>query len=122
MQGHSIELRVLLLQWADEAIKAYRLVMFTLYVDDASIEAAGPAAMVEREVNGAVGHFVASVQRMGMEFSPTKNCCIASCQDLAGSIARAFPGLGMTFAKRVKSLGGALGDGRVRNNSVSSSV
>jgi hypothetical protein len=71
--------------------------------------------MVKREVIGAIRYFVKCVEAMGMEFSPTKNCCIASCQDLAQGIARALPGLRMAVEKRVKSLGGALGGGKVRN-------
>jgi hypothetical protein len=111
----TIELRVILFQWAEETTRLHHLITLKLYVDDASLEAAGPSRMVKREVIGAITHFVKCVEAMGMEFSPTKNCCIASCQDLAEGIARELPGLRMTVAKRVKSLGGALGGGKVRN-------
>ena len=114
----TIELRVLLLQWAEETTRLYRLVTLTLYVDDASLEAAGPPAMVKQEVTGAIKHFVDAVEAMGMDFSPTKNCCIASRQDLAADIARASPSLQMRLERRVKSLGSALGAGKVRNATV----
>ena len=114
----TIELRALLLEWAEETNRCYHLVSLTLYVDDASLEAAGQAAMVSSAIINATRHFASRIQAMGMEFSPTKNCCIASRPFLARSIARALPDLSMKAEHHVKSLGGGLGGGRRRNASI----
>ena len=53
-----------------------------------------------------------------MEFSPTKNACLASSPKLAQTIGRALRGLQIGVQMRAKSLGGALGAGRRRNAQV----
>eukprot|EP00973_Karenia_brevis_P055654 7739648-Karenia_brevis.AAC.1 len=55
---------------------------------------------------------------MGMEFSQTKNVCMASPGDLADQIAQDLPHLKIAVTRRAKSLGGALGSGKVRNTQV----
>ena len=114
----TIELRVLLFQWAEEIVRSYPLITLQLYVDDSTIEAAGPVLRVKRAVVGAVRHFVERVEAMGMEFSHTKNCCVATSVALASDITQELPFLHMEVVKRTKSLGGALGAGVVRNASV----
>ena len=50
-----------------------------------------------------------------MEFSDTKNCCVASCPVLAEAVACSVPKLRMKAQQRPQSLGGALGGGTRRN-------
>jgi hypothetical protein len=114
----TIELRVLLLQWLDETASISRIVTLTVYVDDTSIEASGPEVSVKNAVSRATKHFTNSLRRIGMEFSPSKNGCIASSDRLASSVIRAVAGLPVSFQRRAKSLGGALGGGARRNTQV----
>ena len=114
----SIELRVLLLSCAEETGALHHMTTLTVYVDDTGIEPAGPAAAVKRAVVGAARHFGDSIQAMGMEFSHTKNVCLASCPHLARGITAALPSLRIATAVRAKSLGGALSSGRHRNTRV----
>jgi hypothetical protein len=109
---------VLLLQWLDETAAMSRIVCLTVYVDDTSIEAVGPDLAVKRTVVEATKHFTSSLQSIGMEFSPTKNNCLASSPRLAHSIIQSLRGLRAEVVQRAKSLGGALGAGRRRNTQV----
>ena len=112
------ELRVLLLQWLDEAAALSRIVTLTVYVDDTSIEAEGSALAVRLAVTKTTRHFTDSLRSIGMEFSPTKNACVASSDGLAERIVKALPGLKACSQRRVKSLGGALATGKRRNTQV----
>jgi hypothetical protein len=114
----TIELRVLLIQWLDETVAKFRLVTMSVYVDDTGIEAAGPALAVKRSVIGATKHFTKSLEHIGMEFSHTKNVCLASTGQLAQDIAIEVPHLRVKVETRAKSLGGALGTGKQRNTKV----
>eukprot|EP00973_Karenia_brevis_P010265 1391658-Karenia_brevis.AAC.1 len=53
-----------------------------------------------------------------MEFSPTKNVCIASTARLADVIVQSLPDLVIKRDRMAKSLGCALGNGRIRNTKV----
>ena len=114
----TIELRVLLIQWLDESAAAYSIVTFTVYVDDTSIEATGQAADVAFAVAGATTRFTRSLRMIGMEFSPTKNACLASSTKLARRVINSVPGICVSAQQRAKSLGGALGAGCRRNTQV----
>ena len=61
------ELRVLLIEWAEQTTRLHRLITLTLYVDDAGIEASGPPLMVKQAMVLAVTHFVQCFENMGME-------------------------------------------------------
>ena len=112
------ELRVLLIQWLDETIALFPLASLTVYVDGTSIEATGPPLAVKLTVAGATKHFTKCLRRIGMDFSPTKNGCLASSQKLASAIILQLPGLNANMLERAKSLGGALGTGKKRNAKV----
>ena len=96
----------------------FHLVTLTVYVDDTGVESSGPAKLVRDAAVGATKHFTECLEGMGMEFSHTKNSCVASSSQLACDIARSLPNLHMGVSKRAKSLGGALGGGRLRNTQV----
>ena len=90
----------------------------TCYVDDASIEAAGSASIVEEHLTEATSIFTGELQKVGLEFSATKNVVSASTPALQSAIARRLSGLRMKASQRVKSLGMALGAGVRRNMKV----
>jgi hypothetical protein len=113
--GHAtVELRLLIIQWADEAISLFA-VTISIFVDDASIEASGSTKFVVNKVAGATKHFTSSMQKIGMEWSPTKNAILAAKRDTAKQVIDRLPGLRINFTSRAKSLGGALGAGNKRN-------
>jgi len=113
----TVELRLLLI----EAMSQASLVMYvtiTLYVDDATLEAIGPAPVVRCALVEATRIFTAALQSMRMEFSPTKNVCVASSPALARAIVEALPGLALKAARVAKALGGAISGGKLRNTLV----
>jgi hypothetical protein len=55
------------------------------------------------------------MQKIGMEWSPTKNAILAAKKDTAKQVIDRLPGLRINFTSRAKSLGGALGAGNKRN-------
>ena len=60
----TIELRLLLIQWLDEATKLSSLVSLTVYVDDISVEAVASETAILRELSVVAQH-VANSQRNG---------------------------------------------------------
>ena len=90
----------------------------TVYVDDTGIEAAGSDMVVKHTLVGATTYFVNCLEGVGMEFSPTKNCCLASSLMLSKEIIKCLPMLKTHATMRAKSLGGALGTGGNRNATV----
>ena len=117
--GHAvIELRLLMLQWLDETVALYHIIVITVYIDDTSLEASGSPGMVEDAVVGATNYLANALTTIGLKFSPTKNAILATDSGLASAIARRLPKLTMALPKGAKSLGGALGAGRRRNAQV----
>ena len=114
----TIEVRSLLIQWVDETTAVFRLITITVYVDDTSLEGSGSSKTVKDNVIGAGQMFTQSLERVGMDFSPTKNTCIASTTELANAIVRSLPDLAIKIARVAKSLGGAVCNGKVRNAKV----
>ena len=113
----TVELRLLLIECVSCA-SLVRYCTITLYVDDSTLEAVGPAPVVRRAVVEAARIFTSAVQAMGMELSSSKNVCVASTPALAQSIADALPGLSIKVARKAKALGGAISGGKVRNTDV----
>ena len=112
------ELRALLIEFLDETVSIYKSIDLTVYVDDSGIESIGSMASVTREVIGATRHITNALVEIGMEWSKTKNGCCASSKQLADGIVQALHGLNVNSNQRQKSLGGALGAGKVRNAKV----
>jgi hypothetical protein len=84
----TVELRLLLLQWLDQALAFDpRLLTATVYVDDVSLECSGSEAQVARTVAAAAHTFTRALEGMGMAFSPTKNAVVASSPALADAIS-----------------------------------
>ena len=110
------------------SIAAYRMprviavavphVELTLFVDDSSIEASGTPKIVERAVVEAARVFTSDLQDLDMDFSDTKNMCLASHPSVADRVVARLPGLGIKRVKAAKSLGGALGGGKRRHTKV----
>ena len=53
-----------------------------------------------------------------MDFSPTKNVCLASTPKLAERVAEGLPRLNLAVARMPKSLGSAIGAGAYRNTQI----
>ena len=75
----------------------------------------GSAVAAQRNVICATMVFTEAVIGAGMEFSPTKNVCLASKDALARRVVAALPHLAVKVVVRTKSLGSALQAGRRRN-------
>jgi hypothetical protein len=113
--GHAtVELRLLIIQWVDETLTLF-MVTISVYVDDASIEAAGSSKFVRHHVAGATKYFTEAMREVGMEWSPSKNAVLAAKKETATAIIDKLPNLKIQFVERAKSLGGALGAGTKRN-------
>eukprot|EP00973_Karenia_brevis_P068421 9516999-Karenia_brevis.AAC.1 len=69
----TIELRVLLIQWADEISSRALHSRFTVYVDDVTIETVGTVRIVKRHHARVTNSFTTALARMRLKFSDTKN-------------------------------------------------
>ena len=114
----TIELRALLIEFLDDTSRLFPRAILSVYVDDTGVEAMGPPAAVVQTVVGAAQHVTAALSAIGMEWSHTKNVVNASSSALASQVASALPLLDLLESRRTKSLGGALGAGKVRNTQV----
>ena len=81
----------------------------TRYVDYVALEMAGTAGRIVEQRPVATVHVTGALQRVGMEFSATKNAVSASSSDLSNELVRKLAGLKVQRRDRVKSLGAALG-------------
>jgi len=113
----TVELRLLIIDCMTQASYVLHIVI-TLYVDDASLEAIGPLEVVKKAVVAAVGIFIQGMRKVGMDFSATKNCCVASTPQLAAQVVGRLPDLGIKIQRVAKSLGGAVTGGKHRNAKV----
>ena len=111
----TIELRVLLVKFLDYAATINPMTYCTVYVDDMSIEAAGPAGSVLAALVPVLVYLAAVVTWLRMEHSPTKNFCCASHTRIGRAIIEALPQLMLSAALRVTSLGAPLAAGRRRS-------
>jgi hypothetical protein len=114
----TIELRLLLIEWLDDTVRLYKMIVVTVFVDDTSLESSGTQSTVIETTIGAVQYFTAALIAIGMEFSLTKNAIMASHSGMAGAILSRCRGLYLTVVNNAKSLGGALSNGRFRNTAV----
>ena len=111
----TIELRLLIIEWADKAVASSPLLTLTVFVDDADIEASGPKNALKDAVVTGTKIFTSGLEGAGMEFSHTKNMCLASDPKLAADVVKALPELGIKRKLAVRSLGGTIGSGVVRS-------
>ena len=119
--GHAtVELRVLLMEWLDEATALCPVVTLTVYVDDIAAEATASESRVLSSLVEVVRCIVASFVMMRLTFSPTKNVCCASRPRLGLALVKSLPDLAIRYRHRVVSLGSGLGAGRRRNAQVAS--
>jgi len=111
----TVELRLLLIEFMDDTVAAFPMVVATLFVDDATIEATGSHDKVLCDTAGAAKFFTQALVEVGHEWSPTKNCIAASHLDLGRDIADRLPGLRLKVDNKAKSLGAALSAGTRRH-------
>ena len=111
----TIELRILLVEWADRAVAMTIFTRLTVYVDDATIETIGTRRLIEKHHAEVVNAFTTDLRLMRLEFSPTKNVTTASSEALASRVCKDIKGIVMKYANRCVSLGSGLGAGTRRN-------
>jgi len=63
-------------------------IKLSCYVDDASLEQAGSAELVEENLSKATLCFTKSLEQAGLEFSATKNFASASTGSLGNTLGR----------------------------------
>lgn len=106
------EMRLLMTDVIDSALKVFPTVTPTVFVDDVAAETDD----VDKEVvvSNLVGFLRSVCCRLtadGLEISPTKSQGTSSVGEVGRSIAAKFAGFGVKFAQRVKALGIGLGAG-----------
>ena len=101
----TIELRVLLIEFADASVASSLHSRITLYVDDATIETVATVKSVLREHLRALGSFIEGVHATRMSFSSTKNVCCASSRGLSRAIVRECKSISIQAVDDVISLG-----------------
>ena len=111
----TIELRVLLLEFADACVSSSIYSRLTLYVDDAMVETICAAKRICREHAKATNTFTNALRGIRMLFSDTKNVICASTEKVAGSIRGKLHGITVRVAGRAVSLGSGIGGGTRRN-------
>ena len=116
----TIELRVLFIQFLDYAAAISPLTYLTVYVDDMSIETAGPEGVVSSALIPVLRYIASCATSLRMELSPTKNFCCASRTRIGREIVKALPQLMIRLSRRVTSLGAPLAAGRRRSSLVAS--
>lgn len=114
----TIEMRLLLIRSIDDTMYKFPDVEVTVYVDDTSLEGVGPPMKVLRFVAEAIRFLTDDFIFMELEFSPTKNVCVASRSSLAEAAVRRLPKLHLKAAMHAKGLGAAISAGKKRNASV----
>ena len=112
------EMRIVLVNVIEAAMRVAPLATPTLYVDDLSVEVCGTQAVVVTQLHAFTSHFCDSITADGGEVSTTKSLCTASSPSLGRRIAGALARYGIQYKDRVVSLGSALGGGRRRNAQV----
>ena len=106
---------MLLIEFLDEAVNAVPRSIFTVYVDDVTIEVLDKERFVVRHVVRAVTVFTDRLIDLGMEFSATKNKCTALTAELGVFIVSRLPRLRISVQARVRALGLGLGASTLRH-------
>ena len=114
----TIEMRLVMIEALDCVTSCCRCVRLTCYVDDVGVEMTSTATEIERRLPQVTLAFTRPLERVGLEFSATKNAVTASCGTLAGRLEAKLERLRVRRRDRVKSLGTGLGAGRRRNAQV----
>ena len=113
------ELRVLMIHVVDVACTAHPTVTPSLYVDDLSAEATGPAAHVARQIAGFVLQVCDALTANRLQLSDKKSICTASSESVGADIQKRLAKYRIVYHRRVKSLGAGLGACCRRNTQVS---
>ena len=111
----TIELRILLVQWADEAVAAALHTRLTVYIDGVPIETVGTSRILIEHHPKITNFFTAALMSMRLQFSDTKNVTCASTSSLANDVCKRLEGITVQPVMRCVSLGVGLGVGARRN-------
>ncbi|HUU60977.1 MAG TPA: reverse transcriptase domain-containing protein, partial [Acidimicrobiia bacterium] len=112
------ELRIMMIDIVDAALKVYPTVSPTLYVDDLGMESCGGPAHILRNLVGFVTMVCRRLVEDRLELSKTKCKLTASTDKVGAMVAIPLSGYGITYERRVKALGAGLGGGRRRHMGV----
>ncbi|HUU62073.1 MAG TPA: reverse transcriptase domain-containing protein, partial [Acidimicrobiia bacterium] len=112
------ELRIMMIDVVDAALKVYPTVSPTLYVDDLGMESCGGPAHILRNLVGFVTMVCRRLVEDRLELSKTKCKLTASTDKVGALVAIPLKGYGITYERRVKALGAGLGGGRRRHMGV----
>ena len=113
----TIELRVLLIEFADMATSMSLYCRITLYVDDATVETVCTSRGIRKEHARVTNAFTEALIQIRLLFSDTKNVTCASSSSLAKDVCALLMGIQVKVAARVISLGSGTGAGVRRNAS-----
>ena len=114
----TVELRVLLIKCMDRVIHRFPEIELTVYVDDTSLEAVGPAKYITDLIVGATQCLADSFAQLRIELSPTKNLCCASAASISDNVARRLPSIKFRIVAHAKSLGATIMASKRRNTDV----
>ena len=109
------EMRLVMIDIVDQALRAYPSVTPTLFVDDLSAESVAVERHIKHNLVGFVRMVCDRIKADGMEVSSTKSVCTASSERLGQELADQLVQNGVRFALKTKSLGTGLCSG-VRHN------
>lgn len=113
------ELRVLMIHVVDVAYAAHPTVTPSLYVDDLSAEATGPATHVTKTLAEFTLKVCDALTKNRLQLSDKKSICTASSDSIGLNLEKRLGKYGITYHRGVKSLGAGLGAGCRRNTQVS---
>lgn len=116
------EMKLLMIDVIDKAFTVYPSIQPKVFVDDVSAEMADhDPVVVESQLAGFLLSVCSRLTKDGLEISASKSVVTASNQTLGKAICNRLGKLGISFVKRVKSLGVGMGSGTCKNAGIQNS-
>ena len=107
------EMRLVMINLVDKALRLHPSVSPTLFVDDLAASSAGPDKWIKRELGGFIIVVVKGFLENCFELSGTKSLVTASTEELGLAMEELWreAGIAIQFVQKVKALGVGLGAG-----------
>jgi len=112
------EMKIMMINIVDGALKVYPHIEPTLFVDDLSAERTAGEEVMLKDVIGFTMHVSKAIVDSEMELSDVKCVCNASTDAMGRKLEAGLARLNIAYRKKVKSLGAGLAGGRRRNTDV----
>lgn len=111
------EMRVVMINLVETALRAHPSVVPTIFVDDLAAESMGPNGWITSELGGFITVVVQGFMENCFELSGTKSLVTASTDELGTMMEELWKGGGIfiKYTRKVKALGVGLGAGVRRN-------